>query len=105
MDSLKVLEQKLVSLVSLLKDLKAQNEQLQAEKATLESETEGLKAENATLAEDNAQLTAKLDAFEDVASKGTQQVENLNQEKMLAKRVVDDLIKSIDLLVEREDQQ
>ena len=88
----------------MVKELKDQNEQLQNQKLKLDSEHQELKKENAKLAEDNAQLEAQL--VEAVNSgKKDNQIDALNQEKELTKLMVDDLIKSIDSLVDHENQQ
>lgn len=111
MDMLKVLEEKVVSLVAMIKDLKAKNVSLEAKASEhleraddLVAKNKDLKSENAKLAEENAQLVAKLDGLKGSVYKGTQEIETLNEEKALAKVAVDDLIKSIDDLVEIEKQ-
>jgi len=81
---LKVLEKKIYSLVELVKELKT---------------------ENAKLAEENAQLLAKLESVQDSMFTESNRVEKLDQEKTMTKMVVDDLIKSIDSLVEYEKSQ
>ena len=63
-----------------------------------------LKAENARLMEENAQFAAKLSTVEKSLLNDTQRVEELDQEKALTKMVVDDLIKSIDSLIESDEQ-
>lgn len=81
MNSLKLLEEKLVSLAELVKELKT---------------------ENAKLAEENAQLAAKLSMLQNSLNDDTHRIEELKQEKELTRIVVDDLIKSIDSLVENQ---
>ena len=105
MEALSVLEDKIRSLVTLVKELKTQNEALQVDRQNLEEENEELKADNAKFAEDNAQLTAQLKGIEESILKENKQVEALSQERSITKAVVDDLIKSIDILVEHENQQ
>ncbi len=83
-EKLNVLEKKLAHLLELLKRLKHENMQLESEKNELQSRLEQL--ENSVL-------------------KGTQDMEELNQERVLTKMVVDDLIKSIDSLVEAPDTE
>lgn len=78
---LKMLEEKIASLVDLVKELKA---------------------ENARLTEENAQWQAKIKSLEKSVNTDAQRLEELNQEKALTKVVVDDLIKSIDSLVRPE---
>ena len=105
MESLSVLEDKIGSLVTLVKELKTQNEVLQVKKRELEEENAGLKADNAKFAEDNAQLAAQLKGIEESVLKENKQIKELNQERSITKAVVDDLINSIDILVEHENQQ
>jgi hypothetical protein len=83
METLTVLEKKIASLIDIIKELKA---------------------ENARLAEENAQLAAKVMTTEKTLLTDAQRVEELDQEKALTKMVVDDLIKSIDSLIEGEKQ-
>ena len=78
MPTIKVLEDKLISLVELVKDLKT---------------------ENAKLAEENAQLAAKLAMLQASLQDDSQRMDELKHEKELTKLVIDDLIKSIDSLV------
>lgn len=79
MNILKQLEEKLICLAELVKDLKT---------------------ENAKLAEENAQLSAQLIMLQNALKDDSQRLDALKQEKELTRLVVDDLIKSIDSLVE-----
>lgn len=81
LEKLNLLEKKIASLVEMLK----------AEKEV-----------NARLAEEKTQLASRLDIVETSLLKGSQNIEELNQERVLTKMVVDELINSIDKLVERE---
>ena len=83
METLSVLEKKVVSLIDTIRQLKA---------------------ENARLVEENTQLVTKLTLMQGVVHDDAKRVEELDQEKALTKMVVDDLIKSIDSLVEGEKQ-
>jgi chromosome segregation ATPase len=112
MDALKVLEEKVTTLVALIKDLHSQNKNLQStyeelkkQADTLDAFNEDLKAENAKLAQENGQLIAKLDGLEGSVAQGSEQIQVLSKEKELTKVVVDDLIKSINDLVGSEKQQ
>ena len=105
MEALGVLEGKIRSLVVLIEELKTQNEVLQVDKGKLKVENEELKTENAKLSEDNAQLETQLKGIEESILKENEQVKELSQERLITKAVVDDLIKSIDTLVEHENQQ
>lgn len=81
MNILKQLEEKLICLAELVKELKT---------------------ENAKLAEENAQLSAQLIMLQNALKDDTQRIDELNEEKKLTRLVVDDLIKSIDSLVENQ---
>ena len=78
---LKQLEEKLICLAELVKELKT---------------------EHAKLAEENAQLTAQLVMLQNALKDDTRRLDELKQEKELTRVVVDDLIKSIDSLVENQ---
>ena len=81
MNMLKQLEEKLICLAELVKELKT---------------------ENAKFAEENAQLTAQLVMLQNALKDDTRRLDELKQEKELTRVVVDDLIKSIDSLVENQ---
>jgi regulator of replication initiation timing len=82
-ETLSVLEKKVVSLIEIIKQLKA---------------------ENARLVEENSQLADKITMMQTVASDEAKRAEEFDQEKALTKMVVDDLIKNIDSLIEGENQ-
>lgn len=63
-----------------------------------------LKTENERLAAENTQLVERLMSMEVSVHADVKRVEELDQEKALTKMVVDDLIKSIDSLIESEKQ-
>ncbi len=81
MNVLKQLEEKLICLAELVKELKT---------------------ENAKLAEENAQLSAELVMLQNSLQEDVRRIDELKQEKELTRIVVDDLIKSIDSLVENQ---
>ena len=83
MEVLNVLEKKIASLIDMIKELKS---------------------EKALLIEENLMLREKLDNFESSLLTREKNVEERDQEIVLTKMVVDDLIKSIDLLVEEQQQ-
>ena len=104
MNALQLLEQKISSLVEMIKELKAKNIKQQEELDSSYKDCVSLKAENAKLAEENAQLVAKAEALDKEARKGTDQIDELHQEKTLTKMAVDDLLerlKVIDSIVEQ----
>lgn len=101
---LDVLEAKINQLTALFVEKLRQNRELQIAHDKLKVENDDLKTENATLNQENAQLAARLLSLEHSAQRGSEQLSSLHEEKSLAKIVVDDLIKSIDALVERETQ-
>lgn len=81
MNVLKQLEEKLICLAELVKELKT---------------------ENAKLAEENAQLSAQLVMLQNALKDDVKRIDELKHEKELTRLVVDDLIKSIDSLVENQ---
>lgn len=105
MESLVVLEKKLYQLLTLVQDFSQENKNLAHENKSLKQTLEDLRFENARFAEENAQLAAQLKVIEDSLQRENTESNVLQQEKNLAKLVVDDLIKSIDALIERESQQ
>ena len=105
MESLVVLEKKLYQLLTLVQDFSQKNKDLVHENKSLKQTLEDLKFENARFAEENAQPAAQLKVIEDSLQKENTESAVLQQEKNLAKLVVDDLIKSIDALIEGEIQQ
>ncbi len=84
MKALGILEKKITALVAVVQDLKKENKRLQ---------------------EENVHLATKLSSMEESLLVDVERIEKLNQEKVLTKNIVDDLIRSIDLLVENEKQQ
>ena len=85
MDAMKVLEEKIATLIRKIKELEAEKEKLSA---------------------DNTQLAAKLETMENSMLSDIKRIEELDQEKALTRMVVDDLIKNIDSLVEgKEDHE
>ncbi len=67
--------------------------------ASLIDLTKELKTENAKLAEENAQLLARIEMLEGCETSTSKCLEELNQEKVLTKTAVNELIKSIDSLI------
>lgn len=111
MEVVKVLEEKVKSLVVLARELKKNNmsldtkiNKLQNQIEELEKKNKEVKAENSLLAEENTELALKFNTVQGSAQKGAQTIDKLSQEQELAKIVIDDLIKSINTLVEIEKQ-
>lgn len=109
MEQLGVLEKKLVSLIESKKqdvqriaDLTAQVDQLKEEKALLNGQLTQEKESGLRLYEENTSLRTQVEKLEDALLVRHQSVEGLNQERELTKMAVDDLIKSIDILIEAE---
>lgn len=98
MDALRILEEKIISLVVVVQDLKAKNEALKAEVSKESAVKQKLEATNAELVEENSELSAKISIMENSVLKGNERIEE-------TKVVVDDLIRSIDALVGNEHQQ
>lgn len=105
MDALTLLEQKVVLLVERLTELKTKNSQLVTENEKLSAENNELRLKSSQLTQEREQLVEQLDTIENSLLQGSRTVEDLNLEKNLTRAVVDDLIKSIDALVENEQQQ
>ena len=104
MEVLFILEEKIKTLVAGVKNLKEQHSVLQQENSSLKLEHESLKAENVKLVESNAQLTAQLNAVENSILLETGHVQELKEERSMTRLVLDDLLKSIDSIVEGENQ-
>ncbi|MGZ6250818.1 MAG: hypothetical protein ACXWL2_02215 [Candidatus Chromulinivorax sp.] len=80
--NLSLLEEKIIRLVDMVKNLRQANQSLQEENQMLKHQL--MKTESSLVAE-------------------TKDLEELSQEKMVAKMIVEDLIKSIDSLVDQKD--
>ena len=80
--NLTLLEEKVIRLVDMVKALKLSNQSLQEENQMLKHQL--MKSESSLVAE-------------------TRDLEELSQEKMMTKMIVDDLIKSIDSLVDQKE--
>lgn len=104
MEAVLVLEEKIKTLIVMVKNAKEQLATLQSKYDSLKSDFAGLKAENDMLFEGNAQLTFQLNAIEKSIQKETGHVQELTEERSMTRSVLDDLIKSIDSIVENENQ-
>jgi peptidoglycan hydrolase CwlO-like protein len=111
MDALRILEEKIITLVSLIQDLKSKNNELETQTATLKQQLDELvtnnnklETENARLSEENFQLVASLGNLETSVAHDSETIDLLKEEKALTKIAVDDLIKSISDLVATEQQ-
>lgn len=104
MEVVLVLEEKIKALIAVAKDMKEKHDALQSKYDSLKGENAELKAENDKLAEGNAQLTFQLNTVEKSILKETGHVQELTEERSMTRLVLDDLIKSIDSIVENENQ-
>ncbi|HLJ31574.1 MAG TPA: cell division protein ZapB [Candidatus Babeliales bacterium] len=104
MEVVLILEEKIKALIAKVKQDKEQFEALQSKYEVLINELAELKAENNVLSEGNAQLTFQLNAIEKSVQKETVHVQELTEERSITRSALDDLIKSIDLIVENENQ-
>ncbi len=111
MDALRILEEKLTALVSIVQDLKGKNNLLEKQVVTMQQHSDELKKHNKQLekeknklAEENFQLVADLGNLKASVSSGSETIDLLKEEKALTKIAVDDLIKSISDLVATEQQ-
>ena len=105
MKILEVLEDRVNKLINMVIELTKKNKSLEKNIDLLKEDIAIVKAENVKFAEDNADLITQLKSLELSAQKENKQLHDLSEEKSLAKLVVDDLIKSIDALIERENEQ
>ena len=104
MEVVLILEEKIKALIARFKDVKSQHSNLQSKYDSLKNEFDVLEAENDKLAECNAQLTCQLNTIEKSMLKETGHVQELTEERSITRLVLDDLIKSIDSIVENENQ-
>jgi len=104
MEVVLILEEKVKALIATIKNMKKECDDLQSRYDFLESENAQLKAENNRLTEGNAQLTFHLNTVEKSILKETGHVQELTEERSMTRLVLDDLIKSIDSIVENENQ-
>jgi FtsZ-binding cell division protein ZapB len=104
MEVIFALEGKVKALIASIKKLQDQTHVLQSDNDSLKIEIQELKAENATLAENNAQLIIQLKAIENSILLETDHVNELKEERSVTRSALDDLIKSIDSIVENENQ-
>lgn len=104
MEAVLVLEEKIKTLIAMAKSSKEQHLAVQSKYDSLKADYAELKAENDMLFEGNAQLTFQLNAIEKSIQKETGHVLELTEERSMTRSVLDDLIKSIDSIVENENQ-
>jgi len=94
--NLSLLEEKVIRLVDMVKHFKQSNQSLQEENKTLREEYQ-------LFQEENQMLKNQLMRAENSLVTEAKDIEELSQEKMMTKMILDDLIKSIDSLVEQKD--
>lgn len=104
MEVVLLLEEKIKALIVIINNTKNDYNELQSKYDLLQDENVQLQAANDKLTEDNAQLTVQLNTIEKSILKETNQVQELSQERSMTRLVLDDLIKSIDSIVENENQ-
>lgn len=104
MEVVLILEEKIKALIATVKKIKKDLDDLQSKYDLLQSENAQLKAENDKLIEGNAQLTFHLNTVEKSILKETGHVAELTEERSVTRLILDDLIKSIDSIVENENQ-
>lgn len=101
MEILKVLEQKIVALAAIIKEMKVENAQLVSDKKDLESTNKVLSLEIIKLNSELEETQGQLRAMENSILK---EYEQNSKDQQLTKSAVDELIKSIEFLV-GENQQ
>ncbi len=94
--NLTLLEEKVIRLVDMVKFLKASNDALQ-------DANNALRGENQVLQDENQILKNQVMNIETSLVAETKDLEALSQEKMMTKMIVDDLIRSIDSLVDQKE--
>ena len=94
--NLTLLEEKVIRLVDMVRTLKTSN-------LVLNEENQNLNLANQTLQEENQMLKHQLMKTESSLVSETKDLEELSQEKMMTKMILDDLIKSIDSLVDQKE--
>jgi uncharacterized coiled-coil DUF342 family protein len=104
MEAVIVLEEKIKALIAMAKETKEKYNALQSKYDSLKAEFAELKTENDMLFEGNAQLTFQLNAIEKSVQKETGHVQELTEERSMTRSALDELIKSIDSIVENENQ-
>ncbi len=91
--NLTLLEEKVIRLVDMVKTLKVSN-------LSLQEKIQSMQDANQFLEEENQMLKNQLMKTETSLVAETKDLEELSQEKMMTKMIVDDLIRSIDSLVD-----
>jgi hypothetical protein len=102
METLLALEERVKALVLHIKDMKNKIAVLEQENKHLSNENKELKTEKNAYVESNAQLINQLNALENSVLLESGHVHELKEERSLTRSVLDDLIKSIDSIVENE---
>jgi chromosome segregation ATPase len=102
METLLALEEKVKALVLHAKDMKNKIAMLEQENGHLSDKNKELKTENDAYVESNAQLKNQLNALENSILLESGHVDELKEERSMTRSVLDDLIKSIDSIVENE---
>jgi uncharacterized protein YaaN involved in tellurite resistance len=101
MEMLKILEQKIVALASIIKELKVENVKIVEENKKLETDKKHLHNEIAQLSAELEEIQVKMRVLENSILKDH---ERSSKDQEDTKAVVDELIKSIDFLVGESQQ-
>jgi len=105
MEALGILEKKIVALVDVIKQLKAENSELAESLEKSRLEVDRFHVLVTELRMENESLSEKLEQVEHSILLSNERAEALDQEKELTKMVVKDLLDSISTLVPNEDHQ
>ena len=105
MDTLHLLEDKILLLVGHIKRLQEEREKLITEHSTLKKIHESVTSELSSASEDNKKLQAKLNDLQKASVNESKERELLSNEREQALLAVDNLIKSIDGLIASEVSQ
>jgi regulator of replication initiation timing len=98
MEKLQVLESKVHALVNLFTELKVKLQESLEQRDILQLQNNELRDENMKLATDYALLEMQLSSMRGTAQEDNQQINALNHEKTEAKKMLDELIRTIDTL-------
>ena len=105
MDTLHLLEDKILLLVSHIKRLQDERENLIKEQSALQKTHDSITSELSSALQDNKKLQAKLNDLQKASVNESKEREFLSNEREQALLAVDNLIKSIDGLIASEVSQ
>lgn len=102
LEMLDMLKEKVLTLIALVQELKAKNDLLLQEKNSLQHLYDQLVISNKSLTYEYEEFKIDYILLQESVSKDNSQLQELTKERSEAKYAVDELIESIDKLVEQE---